>query len=205
MQIMYSHHMTTTLTKWNALHIILAPGAWCHNGIKDPEVATFHQSKACWGWPTTIQMRVKTSLGCLQGESGASWEVIRELTQAFTPHVCVIKSSTRKHVPTTDTRVCLQWTVTVGVNKCGLPFTTLVNFLIHAGLLQLATTLVNHSIGWALLHKDPSGPAWCHDNNYHTTIKSPSRVDPRLCRIFTEYRQQFNHCEQFTAAAVTVT
>ena len=59
--------LTTALMKWNALHTIPAPGGdFCHNTPVEYKrhlaVATFHQSGACWWWPTAIQIRFPNSL-----------------------------------------------------------------------------------------------------------------------------------------------
>ena len=59
--------VTTALMKWNALHTIPAQGGdFCHNTPVEYKrhlaVATFHQSGACWWWPTTIQIRFPNSL-----------------------------------------------------------------------------------------------------------------------------------------------
>jgi len=75
----FSNHLPRNSIKSSTLSLQIA---WCKVATA---VATLQQSGACWGWPTAIQMRVKTGPGWLQEESGAlnwaSWEVTRELIQ----------------------------------------------------------------------------------------------------------------------------
>ena len=66
---------------WSGMHCspswLQGCGRHCvsHNApveYKRPCSCCFHQSGACWRWPTAIQIRVETGPGCLQGREWSS-------------------------------------------------------------------------------------------------------------------------------------
>lgn len=51
-------------------------------------VAAFNQSRTCWGWPATMQIRVEINPGCLEGEKRAfNWAFCRWVGEKPWPFV----------------------------------------------------------------------------------------------------------------------